>query len=354
MKLNLYDIFESIDAFKKIAKERSEKDAYIEDSNHIINKLAYSKWMFDLCSTYNNGKLVDLSLDNMQKRFDTDTELQKSFFNIIFNFIKKDFEGKFGLSNFKYEFTEGYKDFRKISIYFNNSKKKKNRINISIYKILNLEKSSDPDPSLITVARSGNKINHSSGRIHEEAQFTWKEDNIIRNILYFVRMIFNIAYNPINRFDVFNEFIQKIIQLRFYFPVPEMQGRQTIIILKDIRFKLISLFIRNFFIQKPLLYNKLSNGKYIVSSIDSCIENIYNRNYPQVNDCINYFNSNIRNNSQKFMEMIIDVFKKTRKFDTDIMLEDNFSQAYTCVEKMMKEVMKEATGINDIEVVYEK
>lgn len=48
MKLNLYDIFESIDAFKKIAKERSEKDAYIEDSNHIINKLAYSKWMFDL------------------------------------------------------------------------------------------------------------------------------------------------------------------------------------------------------------------------------------------------------------------------------------------------------------------
>lgn len=349
MKFTLFDIFESIDAFKKIAKERSKEDTYIKNNNHIVNQLTYSKWLIDLCEVYNNGKIVDLSPENMQKKFDTDKELQKSFFNILFNFIKKNFEGKFGLSNFSYEFDSVINNFSEICIYFRNFQKKKKIIGISINRISEENKNS----SLLTISQKENS--KYSTWISEHMNFTWTENHIIEILLYFIKKIFDIACNPSNRYDVFIRFIQKIMKLQFYLPIPGKEKKQTVIVLKDIQLMIMSLFIRNFFLPQRILYDKLEED-FEYGSIDNCVVSIYKRGYQEafLEDTINYFKKNIRNNSKIFLEMIIDAFNKTKKFDTDIMLEDNFSQARSCVEEMMKKVMQKATGIDNIEVVYEK
>ena len=324
MKLNLYDIFESIDAFKKIAKERSEKDAYIEDSNHIINKLAYSKWMFDLCSTYNNGKLVDLSPENMQKKFDTDKELQKSFFNILFNFIKKKFEGRFGFSDFNCT-SRSSMDFRVIYLKFEDSEKEEQTFVISLYEITKPEDTMD-----FTIRQI--KENHEEYAISQSLRFKWEENSFIQ-LLIFTGIIFNIIYNPASRFDIFCKFISEITNMDYFTGI----DKQPIInFSKTAKYSIIQEFILSFFIKEHALYDKLKSSTSGITNILIVRITDYT-SVPFRTDIVGY--------EQILVKMIINAFKRCK--NNKILLDP------THIAHMMKKIMEKTLKIDTIDAVCE-
>ena len=88
MKINLYSIFESMDAWKKVKALHDKTSVPV---NILADNMNESRILFDLSNKYNNNKLIDLDNinDMLYKKMDKNEFMQKQgeFIGVIFSFL---------------------------------------------------------------------------------------------------------------------------------------------------------------------------------------------------------------------------------------------------------------------------